>query len=63
MGTSWRRKTRIVPGLLWLNTSWSESRGFSRSWTVKIGPWSYNTRQATSTIDLPWGFKHRHKHG
>jgi hypothetical protein len=29
--------------------------GFS-SWSVKIGPWSYNSRRDRHRVDLPGGF-------
>ena len=62
MGLSNRQRRTIIPGHLYLNVSWSQARGITRSWTVKLGPWSYNTRQKTSTIKLPGGFKYRHRH-
>lgn len=63
MGLSNRRRKAVIPGLLYLNLSWSQTRGMTKSWTIKVGPWSYNTRQRTSTFKLLGGFKYRHKHG
>lgn len=62
MPTSYRKRTRIGPLPIWVNYSWSQSSGWNYSFSIKIGPWTYNTRQKVSTVDLPGGFKHRHKH-
>lgn len=62
MGLSNRQRRTIIPGHLYLNLSWSQARGTTRSWTIKLGPWSYNTRQGVSTFKLPGGFKYKHRH-
>lgn len=61
MGLSRRWRRRIGPLPLWLNASWSEANGWSYSWTIKLLGVSYNTRTRASTVDLPGGFKYRHR--
>lgn len=63
MGTSYRKRKRLGPLPIWINISWSQTKGRTISWTFKLGPWSYNTGRNTSTFDLPGGWKHTHRHG
>lgn len=61
--TSYRKRKRLGPLPVWINYSWSQTRGSHYSFSIKLGLWTYNTKSKTSTIDLPGGFKHRHQHG
>src|SRR4051812_33388956 len=42
-GVYYRRRLHVLP-FVWLNISRSPSKGWSHSWTTKIGPWSHNSR-------------------
>lgn len=48
-GVRFRKRIRVFPGV-YLNAS----RG-GLSWSVKIGPWSYNSRTKAQRVDLPGG--------
>ncbi|MDI5965751.1 DUF4236 domain-containing protein [Streptantibioticus silvisoli] len=57
MGLTYRRKIRVIPGLLDLNLGKK-----SHSWTLKLGPihrtWS-STGRTTDSVDLPGPFGYR----
>jgi hypothetical protein len=53
MGLTWRKSKTF--GLPWLHLRVNASRK-GVSWTVKIGPWSWNTRQRRHRVDLPGPF-------
>lgn len=55
-GLRYRRRLHVLP-FVWLNISRSPSKGWSHSWSVKIGPWSRNSRTpGKDRVDLPGGF-------
>lgn len=51
MPIRWRKTWRLGP--LRLNFT---QRGFT-SWSVKVGPWSWNSRQRRQRVDLPGPFR------
>ena len=54
MGLTFRKRIRVIPGLLDLNLG-----AHSHSWTLKLGPvhrtWS-STGRTTDSVDLPGAF-------
>lgn len=46
-GLRFRKRIRMLP-FLYANLSRA-----GLSWSVKLGPWSYNTRQRRQHVDLP----------
>jgi hypothetical protein len=51
------RKRIALPGPLWLNLS----RRWPPSLTVKVGPFSWNTRRRRGRVDLPGPFSYETK--
>lgn len=50
MGIKVRKRVRVFPGV-YVNASNS-----GVSWSVKVGPWSWNSRQRRHRVDLPGPF-------
>lgn len=59
MSLRYRRRIRMGPLPIYLNLSRSSARGWSHSWSFKLGPWSWNSRSRRQAVDLPGGFSWR----
>lgn len=52
MGLNYRKHRRLGPLPIWRNVSRSES-GKTVSYSVKLGPFTWNSRTKKKTVDLP----------
>lgn len=51
MGFRWRKSFKLGP----FRFNFTQ-RGFT-SWSIKLGPWSWNSRQRRQRVDLPGPFR------
>lgn len=57
MGLNYRGKKRLGPLPIWRNVSKSDS-GKTVSYSVKLGPFTWNSRTKKSTVDLPGNYSY-----
>lgn len=57
VGLNYRKHRRLGPLPIWRNVSRSES-GKTVSYSVKLGPFTWNSRTKKKTVDLPGGYSY-----
>lgn len=62
-----RARKRIRLGLPWLHIAVHFTQSGYTSWSVKVGPWSWNSRTRAHRVDLPgpahWTSKRSRRRG